>query len=152
MDYIRSDKPEHCVFCGAITDAEHDRENLVLWRGEHGFVIMNHYPYTNGHLLVVPYTHECNVEDLEAEVLADLMGMVQRCVRLLRQVMGPDGFNIGINEGEIAGAGIAEHLHIHVVPRWQADHNFMAVLGRTKVIPDSLVNSYKELFNALEDL
>ena len=152
MDYIRSEKAMHCVFCRATSNPEEDKENMVLWRGGHGFVIMNHYPYTNGHLLVVPYAHECNVEELDTEVLAELMGMVQRCVKLLRKVMEPDGFNIGINEGEVAGAGIAEHLHIHVVPRWQADHNFMAVLANTKVIPDALSNSYDELSNALEDL
>lgn len=152
MDYIKSKKSPDCVFCAAIDAPDRDVEHFVLWRGEHGLAILNRYPYTNGHLMIVPYEHVATIEDVSPEVLADLMCMVQRGVKLLRHAMSPDAFNVGINLGAVAGAGIEAHLHIHVVPRWKADNNFMPVLADTRVIPDSLENSYQLLKASLQEL
>ena len=151
MTYIRSDKSSECVFC-QIAANNRDQEDLVLWRGEHGFVILNRYPYNNGHLMVVPYEHTPSIEELEPEALLDLMTMVQQSLALLRKAMNPDAFNVGINLGEAAGAGIVAHVHIHIVPRWSGDTNFMPVLGQTRVIPDALDNTYDSLMEALQDI
>lgn len=149
MVYIQSDKSGACVFCAA-QEPEADREHLVLWREEHGFVILNRYPYNNGHLMVVPHAHVPSIEDLEPAVLTALMVMVQKSVALLRKAMKPDAFNIGINLGEAAGAGIVAHVHIHIVPRWSGDTNFMPVLDGTRVIPDALEHTYDCLLDALQ--
>jgi ATP adenylyltransferase len=149
MTYIKSEKSGECVFCKAAADPDQDKENLVLWRGEYGYVILNRFPYNNGHLMVVPYRHVPSIEDLEPAPLADLMTMVQEAIALLRRAMQPDGFNVGINLGEAAGAGIVAHVHIHIVPRWNGDTNFMPVLGGVRVIPDALENTYKSLLDVL---
>ena len=150
MTYIKSDKSSDCVFCQAIAK-DRDPESLILWRGEHGFVILNRYPYNNGHLMVVPFEHVPSIEDLKPEVLLDIMTMVQQSLALLRRAMNPDAFNVGINLGQAAGAGITSHVHVHVVPRWSGDTNFMPVLGQTRVIPDALDNTYNCLKEALRD-
>lgn len=151
IEYIKGEKPTGCLFCQRAAE-DRDRQNLILWRSERGFVILNRYPYTNGHLMVAPYTHVPSLEDLAPDALAELMGMVQRCVRLLRRAMRPDGFNIGINLGEAAGAGVADHVHIHVVPRWSGDTNFMPVLADVRVMPEALENTYDTLREALRNL
>ena len=151
MTYIRSEKPAECVFC-KVVQKDRDKENLILWRGDHGFLILNRYPYNNGHLMVVPYEHTPSIEDLGPEALLDLMTMVQQSLALLRKAMNPDAFNVGINLGEAAGAGITAHVHIHIVPRWSGDTNFMPVLGQTRVIPDALDNTYDSLMEALQDI
>ena len=149
MEYILSDKDGgRCVFCEKRDD-DHDEENLILLRGNHAFVILNRYPYNSGHLMVVPNAHVSSTEDLEPEVLTELMVLTNRVVRLLREVMSPEAFNIGINLGNAAGAGIEDHVHIHIVPRWVGDTNFMPVLGQTRVVPELLAETYAKLREAI---
>jgi ATP adenylyltransferase len=148
MTYLRGEtaKPGHCVFCHKI-DAD-DEDELVVARSEHVYVTLNLYPYNNGHLLIVPYEHVANLEDLSPDAASDLMQMAQDAVAALRSVYNPSGFNIGINLGQSAGAGIAEHLHMHVVPRWPGDSNYLTVIGQTRVIPDLLADTYRQLRGA----
>lgn len=150
MRYIVGPKSENCLFC-EIAAQDNDRENLILWRTESGFVVLNRYPYNNGHLMVVPYKHVPSIENLDLPILADLMSMVQKGLALLRAAMHPEAFNIGINIGAAAGAGIAQHVHIHIVPRWSGDTNYMAVLADTRVIPDSLESTYDQLLRTLRN-
>ena len=151
MTYLKANKTEGCIFCQKAAESR-DRENLILWRGASGFALLNLYPYNNGHLMIAPYQHVPSIENLSPEALADLMSMVQKSLAALRRAMNPQAFNIGINQGAAAGAGIADHVHIHVVPRWNGDTNFMPVLGETRVVPDFLENSYDQLLKALEEL
>lgn len=133
-----------CIFCEKA--AEHkDRKNLILYRGERCFVLMNLYPYNNGHLMIAPYAHVPSIEELDAPTLTDLMTTAQQCLAALHGAMHPHGFNMGINQGTTAGAGIADHVHMHVVPRWNGDTNFMPVLADTKVMPDFLANTYRQI-------
>ena len=132
-----------CIFCAKIAapdDSEH-----ILCRGQSAYVTLNRYPYNNGHLMVIPYTHVPSLEQLEPATLTELMLLANRGLAVLRQAYHPDGFNIGINLGRAAGAGIAEHVHLHVVPRWNADTNFMPVVGETRVIPETLDQTYARL-------
>ena len=144
LDYIRGEKPGGCIFCDKPAAGD-DAENYVVHRGERCFVILNAFPYNNGHLMVTPYDHVGSVEQLEADVLAELMALTQRSLGALREVYGPEGFNLGINQGKIAGAGVEDHVHLHVVPRWDADNNFMPVIGDTRVLPQSLADSWDAL-------
>ena len=148
IDYIRSiDKTEGCFLCqaaGSTTDAER-RQRLVLWETEHSIVMLNRYPYVNGHLLASPKGHKPELGDLTDAELLDLQVQTRRGIELLRQAMGPQGFNVGINLGRCAGAGVPGHLHQHVVPRWNGDVNFMSVVGEVKVIPQALSQLYAEL-------
>jgi len=150
--YIKADKTGECVFCHAAAHPELDRENFLLWRGEHAFVILNRFPYSNGHLLVLPYQHVASIEALDGETLTEMMGMAQRCLALLRRTLRPDGFNIGINLGEAAGAGIAAHVHMHIVPRWNCDTNFMPVLANTRVIPEFMESTYETLMQGMKEM
>jgi ATP adenylyltransferase len=147
MAYISNDKKdEDCVFCQKLAQGpEHDRENYVLFRGQHASVILNLYPYNNGHLMVLPYAHVGSLEDLPVEVQAEMIHLVSYFIQLLRQAMNPAGFNIGINIGKAAGAGIDDHIHIHVVPRWYGDTNFMSVIADMRVIPEWLDDTYANL-------
>lgn len=129
---------------------QRDEENLILWRGEWVFVIMNLYPYNNGHLLVVPYREVAQYEDLTREEQIDLAVTIERCIRWLRHALRPAGFNVGMNLGAAAGAGIPHHLHMHVIPRWRADTNFMPAIGEVKVIPEALHVTYRKLRAAIE--
>ncbi len=153
MAYILSDKEHNrtpeCVFCTTLA-AGRDAQNYVLWRGTHCAIVLNLYPYNNGHLLVVPYAHLPSLEDLPAEVQAEMMTTVSKGLGLLRRALQPDGFNIGLNIGRAAGAGIAHHVHIHVVPRWDGDTNFMPVLAETRVIPEWLDDTYANLKAVLD--
>ena len=124
---------------------EEDEENLVLARGKNVFVVLNRYPYCNGHLMVTPYAHLCNITDLSDEVLVNLWRYTQRSIDTLKRAANPDGFNVGANFGRIAGAGIEDHLHIHVVPRWSGDTNYMPVLADVKVISQALEDTWCEL-------
>jgi len=153
MTYIapKTPQPQGCIFCIEPTD-EHDAERYILYRGEHCFMMLNLYPYNNGHLMIAPYQHVGTIEKLNAAILADLMEQTQLALRALRLAMKPDGFNMGINEGKVAGAGFADHAHLHVVPRWEGDTNFMPVLADTKVIPEHLDNVYGQLKLVLETL
>src|SRR5262249_41743565 len=126
-------------------DTGHDRQNLVLFRTEFVFVILNRYPYNSGHLMVAPYEHTGDFVRLEPTTAAELMSVAQRSVDALRQVYTPEGFNLGMNLGRSAGAGVPDHLHLHVVPRWNGDTNFMPLIGETKVLPESLDQTYDRL-------
>jgi len=145
MEYILGPKETHCIFC-LSEDGHDDRERLILYRSERSFVIMNKYPYNNGHLMVAPFKHVADVEDIDPETVVDMFQLLRQCKRILRTSMRPDGFNIGINQGIVAGAGIEEHLHIHIVPRWSGDTNFMPVLADTRVIPEHLSQTYDKLY------
>jgi len=151
MKYITGRKMEGCFLCEKHQEPpERDRENLVVHRGEFCYVVMNLYPYTNGHLMVAPYRHEGRMEELEHAALCELMALAQWSVRILREALRPDGFNIGANLGRVAGAGVEEHFHLHVVPRWGGDTNFMTVLGETRLIPEALEDTYDRLLNTAE--
>jgi len=145
MQYILSKKGPECIFCEEPKE-EKDRENLIVYRGTKGFIIMNLYPYNNGHLMVVPYRHVYSISELSDDELLDLMKMVQQSVQCLKEAFRPEGFNIGLNIGKVAGAGIEEHLHFHVIPRWVGDTHFMAVLGEVRVIPEHVLSTYDKLF------
>ena len=150
--YILDKKPQGCVFCQAFAaDPAQDREYLILHRGRHCGVIMNLYPYNNGHLMVIPYLHTATLEALPAEVLTEVMLLSNACLRALRRAMNPEGFNIGINMGKAAGAGIDEHVHMHIVPRWVGDTNFMTTLSSIRCIPESLQQTYDKILAVWED-
>lgn len=148
MPYLRGEtsEPDHCVFCYKV-EADDDAE-YVICRSDHVYATLNLFPYNNGHLLIVPYAHVADIEDLAPEVMADLMRTAQEAVRALRAVYHPQAFNLGINLGPAAGAGIAEHFHMHLVPRWAGDTNYMTVVGQTRVIPDMLADTYRQLRTA----
>lgn len=144
MAWIRGEKKpiEGCPFC--YLGREHDNEQVVAY-GERVFVTLNLYPYNNGHLMVMPYEHVASQEELPTEALTEIMVMVNRSLAVLRVVYNPPAFNLGVNLGQAAGAGIADHYHFHIVPRWPGDNSFMTTVGNTRVIPDSLENTYREL-------
>jgi ATP adenylyltransferase len=141
-----------CFLCAHAADAEHDRENLVLFRAPLVFVLLNLYPYNSGHLMVAPYLHTGDLAGLDADMASGLIQATQRAVGVLQQVYAPDGFNTGMNLGSAAGAGVPDHLHVHVVPRWNGDTSFMPVLGETKVLPESLDQTYARLAGAFTTL
>jgi ATP adenylyltransferase len=145
--------PGGCVFC-AITAAppDHDAENLVLHRGERCFVVLNRFPYNTAHLMVLPYAHTADLPGLDEPTAEELFELTRRSVALLGAAYQPNGFNLGMNLGRTAGAGIAEHLHMHVVPRWDGDANFMPVVGGTKLIPEDLDGTYARLIPAFRSL
>ncbi|MBP9942962.1 MAG: HIT domain-containing protein [Desulfomicrobium sp.] len=152
INYILGPKPDSCVFC-LPESTDGDAERFVLHRAEHCFVIMNIFPYSSGHLMVTPYRHVSNITALEASESHEIMDYVQKCAFILEQAFNPHGINIGVNIGEAAGAGIREHLHVHLVPRWNGDHSFMAVMSETSVLPEHLRSTYERLkpfFNNLK--
>lgn len=149
MTYIQGHRVEGCVFCTAPT-VEDGPQNLIVHRGEHAFVIVNRYPYTSGHLMVVPYDHVPSLELLDAATRAEMMELIVKAINVQRRVYYPQGFNVGINIGEPAGAGIAEHIHMHTVPRWTGDTNFMSALGQTRVLPELLEDTYQRVRAAFE--
>jgi len=144
MDYIRGEKPMGCILCDK-PKAKDDVPNHILYRGAEGFVMMNLYPYNNGHLMVSPYAHVDTLEDLSDSASANLMKMIQASLAALRKAFGPEGANIGLNQGKAAGAGIDDHLHFHVVPRWVGDTNFMTVVSDHRVIPEDINETYRLL-------
>jgi ATP adenylyltransferase len=144
LDYIKGPKAEECIFC-ALPATGDDAASLIVERGERAFVMLNKFPYNNGHVMISPFEHVPSIEELQGDVLLELMELTQRSLAALRGTYGPEGFNIGINQGKIAGAGVEDHVHIHVVPRWSADTNFMPVIGSTRVLPQSLEDSYTAL-------
>ena len=152
MDYILSDdKGEGCIFCPG-DDREQDEERLILYVGSLTMVMMNRYPYINGHLLVAPIRHCPDLGHLSHEENLDLLLVVQRSIDVLKQTMNPEGFNVGLNLGRVAGAGVEEHMHFHIVPRWNGDTNYMTVFGDVRVIPEHIIDTYsklKPLFEAL---
>ena len=144
MDYILGPKPDECVFC-IPEHTRQDEERLILYRGEHCFVIMNKYPYNNGHLMVAPYRHVSCITDLTAEERHEAVDLQARCVAVFEKAFQPQGVNAGLNLGEAAGAGIAAHLHFQLVPRWNGDASFMVVFGETNVIPEHILATYRRL-------
>jgi ATP adenylyltransferase len=156
MAYIapKTPRPLECIFCTLPADPaeQSDVENHILYRGERCFMMLNLYPYNNGHLMIAPYQHVATIEKLDADTLAELMAQAQLALKTLRLVLKPDGFNMGINQGKVAGAGYDEHIHLHIVPRWNGDTNFMPVIADTKVIPEHLDLVYQKLKQGLETL
>jgi ATP adenylyltransferase len=141
-------KDDRCIFCDAV-EARDDAQSLIVLRARKNFVILNRYPYTPGHVMVVPYAHQATLTASEPETLAEMMVLAQRIQRALESLYRPDGYNLGMNIGRAAGAGIAGHLHLHVLPRWIGDTNFMTVVGETRVVPEELTTTYQRLSSAL---
>jgi len=144
MEYILGEKESGCIFCTRINQ-ESDKENLILLRGKNNFVIMNKYPYNNGHLMVVPNRHSSEFDSLNDPEKLEMVNLVSKSMNVLKKTINPDGFNVGMNIGKIAGAGIDDHLHFHIVPRWAADTNFMPVVGQTKIISENLEETWERL-------
>ncbi|MBW2037638.1 MAG: HIT domain-containing protein [Deltaproteobacteria bacterium] len=141
MEYISGEKERDCIFCRALLD----RDELTLYKGSLSVVVMNKYPYINGHLLVAPKRHMSSFDDLTTEEMGDLLKTIKDSIVILRKVMKPEGFNVGLNLGKAAGAGIEDHLHFHIVPRWHGDTNAMTVIGEVRVIPEHLKATYQKL-------
>ena len=136
-----------CIFCTMAADS-HDEENLIVHRGAHNFVVLNRYPYTSGHLMVVPYGHAARLAGIDEAAATELMGLTRLAERHLTAIYRPEGLNVGMNIGESAGAGIAGHIHMHVLPRWHADANFMTTIGETRVIPEDLAGTWRRVHEA----
>ena len=147
MKDASKDNSDACVFCAAL-EAGDDEANLIVHRGEHCFVILNKFPYTNGHLMVAPYEHVAALQELDAETIAEVMSLAQRGMNALETGYSPHGYNVGFNQGRVAGAGVEHHIHMHVVPRWGGDTNFMPVLGDTRVMNQTLEDSYETVRKA----
>jgi len=144
IQYIRAPQHKGCIFCDKPA-CDKDEEDLILYRGKHNFVIMNAFPYNPGHLMVVPYRHLGKLEDMSAEERNEHYALVSRVVGILRESTLTESFNIGMNLGRVAGAGIADHVHTHIVPRWNGDNNFMPVIGETRVLSESMKDIYDRL-------
>ena len=151
-DFERAHEPDgDGTLFERIAAAEDDEKHFVVWRGEHLFVIMNLYPYNNGHLLLVPYRPVTDYTELTGDEQTELADLIGRAIGWLKAALEPDGFNVGMNQGEAGGAGIPDHLHVHVVPRWRGDTNFMPVTGVTKVIPEAMQETYLKLRAAVAE-
>lgn len=144
MKYLEAERPKGCVFCAKI-EGDDDRANHILYRGQHACVMLNLYPYNSGHLMVIPYAHVSKPADLPMEVQVEMLTLVNKCLEVLQRAIRPEGFNIGVNLGRAAGAGIDEHVHVHAVPRWNGDTNYMAILAETRVVPELLDETYSKL-------
>ncbi len=144
MEYIQMEKPKGCILCDKPKQKD-DADNYILYRGDKNFIIMNSYPYNSGHLMIVLYRHIANLEEFTDAERNEHFEIVSRSVKILKQAFKPDGFNIGINLGRVAGAGIDDHVHTHIVPRWQGDTNFMPVITDSKVINEALAETYQKL-------
>jgi len=141
MEFILGKREKGCVFCTRHRRRK-DRPDLVVARGKYSFVILNKYPYNSGHLMVVPNRHLCSLEDLTPEEMLEVFTLIQKSERVLKKAISPQGFNVGLNLGKAAGAGIDDHLHFHVIPRWFADTNFWPVISSTKSVPQHLMKTY----------
>lgn len=144
IDYILGPKPDDCVFC-VPENSDEDEERLILYRGKKCFVIMNKFPYNNGHIMICPYRHVMNLEDLDLTESQEMMELLQNCAPVLKEHFHCEGINIGLNQGQAAGAGIREHLHFHMVPRWNGDSSFIAVMDEVRTIPQHLHETWKNL-------
>ena len=144
IKYIQMVKAKGCILCEKPKEKK-DAPNYILFRGEKNFIMLNSYPYNPGHLMIAPYRHVATLEELTDEELHEHFEIVSRSLKVLRQVFDPGGFNIGINLGRVAGAGIDDHVHTHIVPRWQGDTNFMPVISDVRVVPEALAETYKKL-------
>ena len=145
MEFIAGEREPGCLFCRPGRPGADDAANHVLWRGRLSFVILNRFPYTNGHLMVAPYRHEAVLGELENDEATELLGVAGRCTAALQAAFRAEGFNVGFNLGKVAGAGVQDHLHLHVVPRWIGDTNFLPVIGDTRVMPEYLGVTYRKL-------
>lgn len=152
MEYIEnSSKVDGCVFC-LIQELQDGEESLITFRGKLSFVVLNRYPYTSGHLMVVPYKHVSALEDVDAETRTEMMELSACSMTILRKIYSPQGFNMGANIGEAAGAGVKDHIHIHIVPRWAGDTNFMSTVGAARVLPESLETTYHRVKKGFEEM
>jgi len=152
MEYIESNnKEDGCVFCTA-QELKDGAGNLIAYRGEHAYVILNRYPYTSGHLMVNPFQHVPSLEELNPETRAEMMELTSLCTTVLKSVYRPQGFNVGVNMGEAAGAGVLGHVHIHIVPRWKGDTNFMSSVGQTRILPEALEVTYERVKNEFQKI
>jgi ATP adenylyltransferase len=155
MPYIGRDKAAEkakgCVFCLAISQAD-SPENLIVHRGKLAFVIVNRFPYTSGHLMVLPFQHAAKLDEIDAVTRAEMMELMSDAVKVLTRVYKPGGFNLGANLGEAAGAGIEEHLHLHVMPRWIGDTNFASTVGETRVLPETLEETWRRVHSAWDGI
>jgi ATP adenylyltransferase len=152
LSYVKDaskDKESECIFCAAL-DAGDDEAMLIVHRGERCFVILNKFPYTNGHLMVAPYEHTAALQELDADTTGELMALAQRGMNALEESYSPHGYNVGFNQGRVAGAGVEHHIHLHVVPRWGGDTNFMPVLGDTRVMNQTLEDSFQTVRRAFD--
>ncbi len=148
MKYIERSEPTNgCIFCNALAQTD-THENLIVYRGKTAFVILNRYPYTSGHLMVAPFAHLSTLEALEASTRAEVMELAATALQVLREIYHPQAFNVGANIGAAAGAGVVDHIHFHVVPRWSGDTNFMTALADTRVLPESLEDTYQRVLRA----
>lgn len=150
IKYILEGYSDGCLFCNVGRDAD-DKKNLVIERSEHSFVVFNRFPYNNGHLMISPYRHNGKFEELTDGEMLEMSRSIQKWCTLLKSVMSPQGFNIGLNLGKVAGAGFEEHLHYHIVPRWNGDTNFMPVISDTRVLSESLDACYDKMKEALKE-
>jgi ATP adenylyltransferase len=141
-------KDDECIFCAALA-AKDDAKTLIVFRGEKNFIILNLYPYTSGHVMIVPYLHIAELSSAAPETLAEMMQLAQRVQSALEKIYRPHGYNLGMNLGRAAGAGVTGHLHMHVLPRWPGDANFMTVVGETRIEPEDLATTYEKLRQAL---
>ncbi len=144
IEYVSAPKEAGCIFCDKLED-DHDRDNLILHRGNHAFVLMNLYPYNNGHLMISPYEHTSEPFSLDEAVLSEIMTIANHSMSILSKTLKADGFNFGANIGKAGGAGIEEHIHYHIVPRWNGDTNFMPVIGNSKVMVEGLLETYDKI-------
>ena len=144
MKDASKDSEDECIFCAKPAEGD-DAANLIVHRGEHCFVILNLYPYTNGHLMIAPFEHVGRIQDIAAETTAEMMALSQQAIAVLQDKYEPHGFNVGFNQGRVAGAGVEHHIHMHVVPRWGGDTNFMPVLADTRVMPQTLEQTFEAL-------
>jgi ATP adenylyltransferase len=148
--YVTTARSEGCIFCQAAASAANDEQNLVVHRGRHNFVLLNRYPYTSGHLMIAPYQHVATLEGAGSETLTELVLLAQESERRLREIYKPQGLNLGMNLGESAGAGIADHIHLHVLPRWSGDTSFITTVSETRVLPEDLAVTYQKLSQAFK--
>lgn len=144
MEYIKGPKDEGCVLC-RMPEADDDAGHLILHRGRHTYAVMNIYPYSNGHLMIAPFEHVADYAELDEATLRECSVMTQEAMKCLRAAFSPDGVNVGLNLGRVAGAGILDHVHLHVVPRWLGDTNFMPIVSETKVISEHIRSTYEQL-------
>jgi ATP adenylyltransferase len=152
MEYLEDYNNENgCVFCIA-QEMQDSAENLIAYRGEYAYVILNRYPYTSGHIMVIPFEHKSSLEALDAKTRAEMMELTSRSTTVLENIYKPQGFNVGVNIGEAAGAGVLGHVHIHIVPRWIGDTNFMSALGQTRVLPEALEETYDRIKNGFREI
>ena len=150
LQYIKGEKADECIFC--TKPALDDESGLIVRRGEHCFVMLNAFPYTSGHVMVAPYEHTADLERLAAPAAGELMALTQDSINAIRAAYGPEGFNVGANLGTVAGAGVADHVHFHVVPRWEGDTNFMSSIGEVRVLPEALEDTQRSLKEAFARL